>query len=211
MKPTILPFPWWQTNPVQGGLLLLAYSYSSDSSTVGSTCHIVLGTSKHCCIALSLILSTSSNHLPSKVILIQGKRKKSHGGMYGKYRGWCKCGIWCLAKNYCTSWASCAKTMLWQSCHTWNCHFLCHTWQTTSFSCLSTFAVFHKLMSSAHPNKSEVPDRWCSFFTAVSSHGKNWHISRPISTYCNKPKETPGSSAITLMVSLQSAFTSIIT
>jgi len=33
--------------------------------------------------------------------------------------------------------------------------------------------VFYKLMSFSHPSKSEVPDRWFSFFTAVSSHGMN--------------------------------------
>ena len=95
----------------------------------------VLGISKSYCIALNLILSTFSSPLPSKVFLIQGNRKKLHGVMSGKYRGWCMCGMWCLAKNCCTFWAKHASAVLWWMCHTQDCNFLGHIWQTASYSC----------------------------------------------------------------------------
>lgn len=69
---TILNSPLWRTNPNQNRPLLLGYTYSSSSSTALSISH-----------TLFWIASTSSNHLPFKVFLIQGKREKLWGHVWG--------------------------------------------------------------------------------------------------------------------------------
>jgi hypothetical protein len=70
-KLTILP--WWQANFLWNRYLLLVCTYSSASFTAQSTSHSVLEICKSCFITLSLIISTSSNQLPFKVVLIWGR------------------------------------------------------------------------------------------------------------------------------------------
>ena len=72
----------------------------------------VVGISKSCSF-----VSTSSNNLPLKVLLIRAKRIKSHWAISGEYGGRYAFGMWCLAKDCCTSWAVCNCVLSWCICH----------------------------------------------------------------------------------------------
>ena len=50
---------------------------------------------------------------PFQIDFYFGKWEKSQGAMSGEYGGCCTCGISCLAKKCCASWAECAGALSW--------------------------------------------------------------------------------------------------
>jgi len=62
--------------------------------------------------------------------------KKSHGTMCVEYGGWQICGMWCLTKNCCTSWAECSRVP-WDKLH-WH--------------------LYHAQILLKPPSKKECPD-----------------------------------------------------
>ena len=144
---TIVSLSKLWTNLLRSNPIMTSRNYSSGSSIAHNNLwKSVSDIDVSCCVALRLMIATSSNIMPPgdnpiavnnnnnnnnnnyyyyyfRIELYLGKLKRSHGTRSGEYVGCCTYGISCLANKFCTSWFERDAALSWWICQSSDVYF----------------------------------------------------------------------------------------